>query len=104
MFEGVLTALVTPFRNGVLDEDALENLVELQIEAGVDGLVPCGSSGEAATLSHDEHRRVVELERIAPRLSLAAWARFYRDNLEQLEEHGVEAEIATTTDLPAHAE
>ena len=61
MFEGVLTALVTPFRNGELDESALRALVERQIEAGVDGLVPGGSTGESATLSHAEHRRVVEI-------------------------------------------
>ncbi|MDJ0786819.1 MAG: 4-hydroxy-tetrahydrodipicolinate synthase [Myxococcota bacterium] len=61
MFEGVLTALVTPLRDGAVDERALQELVELQIGAGVDGLVPCGSTGEAATLSHAEHRRVVEV-------------------------------------------
>ena len=60
MFEGVLTALATPFRDGRVDEAALEKLVEVQIEAGVDGLVPCGSTGESATLSHEEHRQVVE--------------------------------------------
>ena len=59
MFEGVLTALVTPFRDGEVDEAALEKLVERQIQAGVDGLVPCGSTGESATMSHDEHNRVV---------------------------------------------
>ncbi|HME73705.1 MAG TPA: 4-hydroxy-tetrahydrodipicolinate synthase [Myxococcota bacterium] len=61
MFQGVLTALVTPFRDGGVDERALQELVELQIGAGVDGLVPCGSTGEAATLSHAEHRRVIEV-------------------------------------------
>ena len=61
MFEGVLTALVTPLRDGEIEEDALRALVERQIEAGVDGLVPCGSTGESATLSHAEHRRVVEI-------------------------------------------
>lgn len=61
MFRGVLTALVTPFRDGEVDEPALRDIVEWQIEAGVDGLVPCGSTGEAATLSHPEHRRVVEI-------------------------------------------
>jgi 4-hydroxy-tetrahydrodipicolinate synthase len=61
VFEGVLTALVTPFRDGTVDERALQELVELQIAAGVDGLVPCGSTGEAATLSHAEHRRVIEV-------------------------------------------
>ena len=61
MFEGVFTAIVTPFRDGELDEPALRKLVELQIEAGVDGVVPCGSTGESATLSHPEHRRVMEV-------------------------------------------
>jgi 4-hydroxy-tetrahydrodipicolinate synthase len=61
VFQGVLTALITPFRDGAVDERALADLVELQIEAGVDGLVPCGSTGESATLSHAEHRRVVEV-------------------------------------------
>jgi len=61
VFEGVLTALVTPFRDGGVDERALEQLVEQQVAAGVDGLVPCGSTGEAATLSHAEHRRVIEV-------------------------------------------
>lgn len=61
MFQGVLTALVTPFRDGAVDERALQELVEIQISAGVDGLVPCGSTGESATLSHGEHRRVIEV-------------------------------------------
>ena len=61
MFSGVLTALVTPFRDGTVDEAALRELVEWQIGAGIDGLVPCGSTGEAAPLSHPEHRRVVEI-------------------------------------------
>jgi 4-hydroxy-tetrahydrodipicolinate synthase len=61
VFQGVLTALVTPFRDGAVDERALGDLVEFQIEAGVDGLVPCGSTGESATLTHAEHRRVVEV-------------------------------------------
>jgi 4-hydroxy-tetrahydrodipicolinate synthase len=61
VFEGVLTAIVTPLRDGEIDEDALRQLVERQIEAGIDGLVPCGSTGESATLSHAEHRRVVEI-------------------------------------------
>jgi 4-hydroxy-tetrahydrodipicolinate synthase len=61
MFEGIWTALVTPFQDDVVDEKALVTLVEKQIAAGVDGVVPCGSSGESATLSHDEHRRVTEI-------------------------------------------
>jgi 4-hydroxy-tetrahydrodipicolinate synthase len=61
MFRGVLTALVTPFRDGEVDETALREMVERQIAAGIDGLVPCGSTGESATLSHAEHCRVVEI-------------------------------------------
>ncbi|MFK7897886.1 MAG: 4-hydroxy-tetrahydrodipicolinate synthase [Myxococcota bacterium] len=61
MFEGIHTALITPFRNGQVDEEALRGLVERQIEAGIDGLVPTGSTGESATLSHLEHRQVVEI-------------------------------------------
>jgi 4-hydroxy-tetrahydrodipicolinate synthase len=61
MFEGIHTALITPFRGGQVDEDALRGLVERQIEAGIDGLVPCGSTGESATLSYLEHRAVVEI-------------------------------------------
>jgi 4-hydroxy-tetrahydrodipicolinate synthase len=61
VFEGVFTALVTPFRDGEVDEPALRELVELQVAAGVDGVAPCGSTGEAATLSHAEHGRVVQV-------------------------------------------
>ena len=61
LFKGVLPALVTPFRDGAVDEDAFVRLVERQIAGGVHGLVPVGTTGESATLSHDEHRRVVEL-------------------------------------------
>lgn len=61
LFRGVLPALITPFRNGAVDEDAFVALVERQIAGGVHGLVPVGTTGETATLSHDEHRRVVEL-------------------------------------------
>ena len=61
LFKGVLPALVTPFRDGDIDEEAFVRLVERQIAGGVHGLVPVGTTGETATLSHDEHRRVVEL-------------------------------------------
>ena len=61
MLEGTLTALITPFRNGEVDESALRSLVERQIEAGINGLVPCGSTGESATLSYAEHHRVIEI-------------------------------------------
>jgi 4-hydroxy-tetrahydrodipicolinate synthase len=58
---GTLTALVTPFRNGRLDLAALEKLVIRQLEAGVDGLVPCGTTGESPTLTEEEHRQVVTM-------------------------------------------
>jgi 4-hydroxy-tetrahydrodipicolinate synthase len=61
MFRGVITALVTPFKNGQVDEQALRDLIEFQIAGGVDGLVPCGTTGESPTLSHDEHDRVIEI-------------------------------------------
>lgn len=61
LFRGVFPALVTPFRDGAVDEDAFVALVERQIAGGVHGLVPVGTTGESTTLSHDEHRRVVEL-------------------------------------------
>jgi len=61
MFRGVFPALITPFRDGQVDEDAFVRLVRRQIAGGVHGLVPVGTTGESATLSHDEHRRVVEL-------------------------------------------
>jgi 4-hydroxy-tetrahydrodipicolinate synthase len=60
MWTGCLTALVTPFRGGEIDLAALERLVESQIAGGVQGLVPCGSTGESATLTHEEHVRVIE--------------------------------------------
>jgi 4-hydroxy-tetrahydrodipicolinate synthase len=61
LFKGLFPALVTPFRDGAVDEEAFIRLVERQIDGGVHGLVPVGTTGETATLSHDEHRRVVEL-------------------------------------------
>jgi 4-hydroxy-tetrahydrodipicolinate synthase len=61
MFKGALTALITPFRDGAVDEAALRDLVEWQIDSGIDGLVACGSTGESATLSHSEHDQVVKL-------------------------------------------
>ena len=61
MFSGVLTALVTPFRlNGSLDKEALDRLIEFQIENGVSALVPMGTTGESPTVSHEENLAVVE--------------------------------------------
>ena len=61
MFQGSMVALVTPFKGGRIDEPALRELVEFHIKNGTDALVPCGTTGESPTLSHDEHRRVIEL-------------------------------------------
>lgn len=61
MFTGSLVAIVTPFRKGKVDERALADLIEWQIASGTNGIVPCGTTGESATLSHDEHNRVIEL-------------------------------------------
>lgn len=60
MFSGAFTALITPFNNGEVDVEALENLVEFQIQHGIHGLVPCGTTGESPTLSEDEDRLVIE--------------------------------------------
>ncbi len=61
MFKGAFTALVTPFSDGQIDTQALRDHVDFQIEKGIDGLVPCGTTGEASTLSHDEHIEVVRI-------------------------------------------
>ena len=61
MFKGSFTALITPFKNGEVDDQAFSRLVEWQIEEGTHGLVPVGTTGECPTLSHDEHKHVVEL-------------------------------------------
>lgn len=59
MFKGAFTALVTPFREGLFDSEAMAKHIDFQIDRGIDGLVPCGTTGEASTLSHDEHVRIV---------------------------------------------
>lgn len=61
MIKGAIVAIVTPFRDGKVDEEALRRLVEEQIEAGTDGIAPCGTTGESTTLSHEEHDRVIEI-------------------------------------------
>jgi 4-hydroxy-tetrahydrodipicolinate synthase len=60
-FSGSFVAMVTPFKNGKIDEAKVRELVEMHIAGGTDGLIPCGTTGESPTLSHDEHRRLVEL-------------------------------------------
>ena len=60
-FQGSITAMITPFKHGKVDARAFQKLVEWQIDQGSHGLVPCGTTGESPTLTHDEHKRVVEL-------------------------------------------
>ena len=59
MFEGSMVAIVTPFKNGKVDDKALRELIEFQIAGGTGGIVPCGTTGESATLSHAEHDEVI---------------------------------------------
>src|SRR5215475_1205381 len=61
MFTGTYTAIVTPFKNGQIDEAALERLVKSQIKGGVDGIVPVGTTGESPTVSYEEHVEIIRL-------------------------------------------
>ncbi|MBP8646136.1 MAG: 4-hydroxy-tetrahydrodipicolinate synthase [Syntrophobacteraceae bacterium] len=61
MFQGAMVAIVTPFKNGRVDEDYFRSLIEFQLTSGTHAIVPCGTTGESATLSHAEHERVVEI-------------------------------------------
>src|SRR5580698_10629587 len=61
MFNGAISAIITPFRDGAVDVAALRDLVEWQIASGIDGIVPCGSTGESATLTHSEHEQVIKI-------------------------------------------
>jgi len=61
MFKGAMIAIVTPFKNGKVDEKALRELIEFQIANGTDGIIPCGTTGESPVLSHEEHDRVIEI-------------------------------------------
>ena len=74
MFHGTMTALVTPFLDGNIDEEAFRAHLERQIEAGVDGVVPAGTTGEAATLSFDEHKQVIGItvDQVAGRVPVLA--------------------------------
>ena len=76
MFKGSFTALITPFKNGAFDETAYERIIEWQIAQGTHGLVPVGTTGESPTLSHDEHKRVVEVcvETVRKRVPVIAGA------------------------------
>ena len=61
MFQGAMVAIVTPFKDGKIDETSLRDLIEFQIANGTRGIVPCGTTGESATLSFQEHERVIEI-------------------------------------------
>ncbi|MCC2113214.1 MAG: 4-hydroxy-tetrahydrodipicolinate synthase, partial [Hyphomicrobiales bacterium] len=76
MFKGSITALITPFKNGAVDEKSLADIVEWQVKEGTHGLVPVGTTGESPTLSHTEHKRVVEvvIEAAAGRIAIIAGA------------------------------
>ena len=71
---GTLTAMITPFRDGAIDYARLDQQIDRQIAGGVDGLVPCGTTGESPTLSHDEHRRLIEhvVDKVAGRVKVVA--------------------------------
>jgi 4-hydroxy-tetrahydrodipicolinate synthase len=104
MFTGCGTALVTPFRSDQsLDEETLRRLVRRQIEAGIDFLVPCGTTGESPTLTHAEHLRVVEitLEEAKGRVPVLAGAGGYntrevRELARELEEMGADGILSVT--------
>jgi len=76
MFEGAFTAIVTPFKNGEVDYDTLERFIEFQIENKIHGLVPCGTTGESATLTHEEHKKVIEftIKKVNKRVPVIAGA------------------------------
>ena len=76
MFKGSIVALITPFRNGDVDEKALRNLVDWQIDQGTNGIVPCGTTGESPTLNHEEHNHVVDIviEQVNGRVPVIAGA------------------------------
>jgi 4-hydroxy-tetrahydrodipicolinate synthase len=60
MFAGAMVALITPFRDGQVDFETLDEIIEFQLQGGIDGIVPVGTTGECPTLSHDEHKKVIE--------------------------------------------
>ncbi|MFH1058201.1 MAG: 4-hydroxy-tetrahydrodipicolinate synthase [Pseudomonadota bacterium] len=76
MLKGALVAIITPFMNDEVDEEGLRELIEFQITNGTDGIVPCGTTGESATLSHAEHKRVIEItvDQVKKRVPVVAGA------------------------------
>jgi len=89
-----MTALVTPFENGAVDEAAFRSLIDWQIESGICGLVPVGTTGESPTLSHDEHRRVVEIAISEARGRVPVIAGAGSNNTREAIELAVDAEKA----------
>lgn len=75
-FTGAMTAIITPFRDGRVDEEALRNLIDWQIASGIDAIVPCGTTGESPTVSYEEHDRIVRIavEQTAGRTPVIAGA------------------------------
>ena len=76
MFHGTITALITPFKNGTIDEEAYRAHIERQIELGVDGVSPCGTTGESATMSHEEHEAAIKIcvDQVKKRVPIIAGA------------------------------
>ena len=74
MFQGSIVAIITPWKNGKLDKDALARLIEFQIENGTKGIVPAGTTGESATMTHDEHHQVIAftVEQVRKRVAVIA--------------------------------
>jgi 4-hydroxy-tetrahydrodipicolinate synthase len=103
MFQGSFVALITPFHNGEVDEQAFQSLVEWHIQEGTHGLVPCGTTGESPTLSHEEHKRIIEIciETAAGRVPVIAGAgsnstREAIDLTEHAKEAGADASLHVT--------
>jgi len=94
MFQGAIVAIVTPFKNGRVDEEALRKLNEFQVENGTDGIAPCGTTGESTTLSHEEHDRVIEIAISAVRKRVPVIAGTGSNSMEEalrLTRHAYEA-------------
>mgnify|MGYP001809768273 CR=1 FL=1 len=99
MFKGSLTALITPFKNGKLDEDALARFVDWQITEGTHGLVPTGTTGESPTLDYDEHKRVIEITIAAARGRVPVMAGTGSNSTEEAIELSTHAEKAGAAGL-----
>src|SRR6202167_2188826 len=100
IIKGAITAMVTPFREGKLDEQRLKEQIEFQIRGGIDGLVPVGTTGESPTLDFKEHERVIELtvQTVRGRVPVIAGVGANATN-EALELHGFAKKIGATAGL-----